>query len=197
MKKLLTVLLLCGSIFLCQTTNAIADDPPVITGGPYLACGYWPPLPIDPDFPIFIKQNCNVLWTFSDDFETCNDECTHRARYKKIGGEWKNLAVIDDPVQGYAYCGLPVEILVRNKTYKFEFSITDCAGQTTTSPQYYFAFGIDMDLDSVPDEEDNCPGVYNPNQGDGDRDGIGDCCDQSPGCGGGCGQYPCDTTCSK
>jgi hypothetical protein len=35
----------------------------------------------------------------------------------------------------------------------------------------------DMDRDGVPDEQDNCPTVANPNQADADRDGKGDLCD--------------------
>jgi hypothetical protein len=36
---------------------------------------------------------------------------------------------------------------------------------------------IDSDLDSVPDSEDNCVEVPNPNLEDGDGNGIGDACD--------------------
>jgi hypothetical protein len=36
----------------------------------------------------------------------------------------------------------------------------------------------DSDADSVPDATDNCPGVPNPDQADGDGDGVGDVCPQ-------------------
>ncbi|AKT39590.1 DNRLRE domain-containing protein [Chondromyces crocatus] len=35
----------------------------------------------------------------------------------------------------------------------------------------------DVDGDGVPDEEDNCPDVYNPSQIDNDGDGVGNACD--------------------
>ncbi|MDJ0906575.1 MAG: PQQ-dependent sugar dehydrogenase [Woeseiaceae bacterium] len=35
----------------------------------------------------------------------------------------------------------------------------------------------DLDLDTVPDDADNCPADSNPDQADEDRDGIGDVCD--------------------
>ena len=34
----------------------------------------------------------------------------------------------------------------------------------------------DIDGDSIPDDKDNCPTVYNPDQVDTDQDGIGDAC---------------------
>ncbi|MFU8806978.1 MAG: thrombospondin type 3 repeat-containing protein, partial [Bradymonadaceae bacterium] len=38
----------------------------------------------------------------------------------------------------------------------------------------------DRDGDGVPDDEDNCPDIFNPDQADRDRDGLGDVCDDYP-----------------
>ncbi len=35
----------------------------------------------------------------------------------------------------------------------------------------------DEDGDNISNETDNCPGIYNPDQADGDHDGVGDACD--------------------
>jgi hypothetical protein len=50
----------------------------------------------------------------------------------------------------------------------------------------------DADADGIYTVIDNCPNNANPQQKDGDGDGIGDVCDPSPGCGGGCGQPVCE-----
>ena len=38
---------------------------------------------------------------------------------------------------------------------------------------------LDSDEDGINDDLDNCPDVYNPNQGDNDQNGFGDTCDPS------------------
>ena len=38
----------------------------------------------------------------------------------------------------------------------------------------------DMDIDDVPDDNDNCPEAFNPNQEDANGDGIGDACSGVP-----------------
>jgi Thrombospondin type 3 repeat len=39
---------------------------------------------------------------------------------------------------------------------------------------------LDTDNDGIPDGDDNCPTVFNPDQADNDGDGIGNTCDSTP-----------------
>lgn len=39
---------------------------------------------------------------------------------------------------------------------------------------------LDTDGDGIPDYQDNCPTIYNPDQADSDGDGIGNACDNCP-----------------
>jgi hypothetical protein len=43
----------------------------------------------------------------------------------------------------------------------------------------------DRDKDGIPDSDDNCPYIFNPDQEDSSGDGIGDACDTCGACGGG------------
>jgi hypothetical protein len=70
-------------------------------------------------------------------------------------------------------------ILVLPSTTVGASAYTACAG--------YVGFcdpaptGGDTDGDGVPDDQDNCPTVANPDQTDTDGDGLGDACDPTPG----------------
>jgi len=48
------------------------------------------------------------------------------------------------------------------------------------SPVYVYAAITDSDGDGIPDDEDNCPYNYNPDQTDTDDDGLGNACDGEP-----------------
>jgi len=57
-------------------------------------------------------------------------------------------------------------------------------------------FCVDSDNDGIPDIEDNCPDIWNPDQLDTDYNGIGDACDCNPDCAGKeCGDDGCGGIC--
>jgi hypothetical protein len=117
----------------------IIDNPPAIELGPFLAAGYWPLLSSSQASPTILKRNRNLLWTFSDDFASCSEDCTHTAEYQALGSDtWTQLDVTSDAVEGTAQVSLPVTSLQNATTYAFRFAVTDCAGQTTQSGEYYF-----------------------------------------------------------
>jgi hypothetical protein len=121
-----------------------ADLPPAIIDGPFLAAGNWPMLPTAPATPLYLNQDRDVLWTFSDDYASCPEFCTHTAEYKAVGeSTWTSLDVSTDPTeQWYAYATLPVESLQNATTYALRFTVTDCAGQSTQSGEYYFRVAL-------------------------------------------------------
>src|SRR6476469_7898593 len=53
----------------------------------------------------------------------------------------------------------------------------DSTGSFKTGPQ---ASDADSDGDGIPDSQDNCPSISNPDQQDTDGDGIGAVCDFCP-----------------
>lgn len=48
---------------------------------------------------------------------------------------------------------------------------------SSTESYQFMGSGVDTDNDGVPDDQDNCPTVWNPTQVDTDGDGKGDACD--------------------
>jgi hypothetical protein len=116
----------------------VEDDVPELGAGPFVAAGWWPLLSASSESPTYFNQNRSVLWTFSDDFASCEEACTHSAEYQMVGGsEWTPLTVESDAEQGYAWVDLPV-LQLQNGTYAFRFTVTDCVNQSEQSGIYYF-----------------------------------------------------------
>lgn len=55
--------------------------------------------------------------------------------------------------------------------------LADAGGETVEEITKIDGFLVDTDKDGVPDQDDNCPTIDNPDQVDSNEDGIGDACD--------------------
>jgi len=117
---------------------SIPDDPPVIGEGPFIAAGSWPLLSASQESPTVLRQNIVLLWTYSDDYASCSADCTHTAEYSVAGSDSWTAIVGTDVDGGSGYVSLPVDGLENATTYAFRFTVTDCAGQSTQSGEYYF-----------------------------------------------------------
>jgi hypothetical protein len=122
-----------------QCQLPVVDNPPVVGDGPFLAAGSWPRMPTTPESAFMLDVDYDVLWTFSDDFASCSEDCTHMAEYQALGSsEWTALAVTANAAAGTARVTLPVSSIQNATTYAFRFAVTDCASQTTESADTYY-----------------------------------------------------------
>jgi pimeloyl-ACP methyl ester carboxylesterase len=61
------------------------------------------------------------------------------------------------------------------------YSLVETRSTPGFEPPVFYLYG-DSDGDAIPDDEDNCPSNFNPDQADIDGDNIGDICDSNPTC---------------
>lgn len=129
----------CPQGFGCADDVCVQEAPPALGNGPFLAAGPWPVLATSESRAFTLDQNYDVLWTFDDDYSTCDGLTTNRARYRRLDGtQWFELqAETDATGKWYAFTELPVNNM-QDGTYIFRTEIVDCAGQITTSRYYYF-----------------------------------------------------------
>ena len=75
------------------------------------------------------------------------------------GGQWRMAASSDGNI-----FSLPSNVMMHTRFYPLTSMLSNA----------------DFDMHGIPNHEDNCPCVYNPNQTDMDNDTVGDVCDNCP-----------------
>ena len=89
-------------------------------------------------------------------------------------------------IKGRIYCAADADgtdNILWIRAYDYRFQPNYYGGDTPISQEFMsFHVGggtppVDTDNDGIPDNIDNCPNVYNPDQADSDNDGVGDACD--------------------
>ncbi len=70
-------------------------------------------------------------------------------------------------------------VYITGETYSTNFPTVDPYQTDSDSNDVFVAKLVypDADEDGIPDQSDNCPNTYNPDQADSDGDGIGNACD--------------------
>ena len=90
----------------------------------------------------------------------------------------------ESPLAPFAPCP-PTVRHEYSATFVFPNGILDVSVESHGTVFFYCGTGVDPstdddgDDDGVPDDEDNCPDVFNPDQRDADQDGTGDACDEN------------------
>ena len=144
------------------------------------------------------------MWEYYDDQTSCTG-VTHQWQYRVAGTAnpmtlvtiVQDLPMNPEIVEGNYYLQWVWSEQVwrlGEETYEMQTIVTDCAEQSVTSDSYFFEVSMDADGDGILAGEDNCPDSCNTDQLDADDDGIGDVCDDTPGCGG-CGGPDCEESC--
>jgi hypothetical protein len=108
------------------------------------------------------------------------DNCPNDFNVQQLDVDRDGIGDVCDPDPGCGGCsGIACEQ---------ECAPTSSSTTTTTIP--------DTDGDGVLDNIDNCLTICNPSQLDANGNGIGDLCDPNPGCGGGCTEPQCESSCT-
>jgi hypothetical protein len=87
-------------------------------------------------------------------------------------------------IKGKIYCGADTDgtdNILWVMAYDLRYQPNYYGGDTPLA-QEFMPFHVggavqDSDNDGIPDNQDNCPNTYNPDQADSDGDGVGDACD--------------------
>ena len=88
------------------------------------------------------------------------------------------IQVFDNCASGFTVYYLAGATGFTNPWYGYPTAVLNPSSTTTVAPtSTTTTVEADTDFDGIPDGIDNCPTIYNPDQTDSDKNGIGDECD--------------------
>jgi hypothetical protein len=126
--------------------------------------------------------NVNQADTDHDGMGDACDNCPSNCNVQQLDADGDGIGDVCDPDPGCGGCG-------QDQCEQQCASTSSSTTTTTVIP--------DTDGDGVLDNIDNCPTICNPQQLDANGNGIGDLCDPTPGCGGGCIEPQCEPSCTQ
>ncbi|MEW5994273.1 MAG: HYR domain-containing protein [Candidatus Zixiibacteriota bacterium] len=125
-------------------------------------------------FPVIVVDTGRPVVSCPEDIEAPNDSGEYGAVVQYTVSAVDNCiieSIETDPPSGWLFPvgATPVQVVAG-----------DSAGNADTCSFNVTVFLNDPDGDSLPNWDDNCPQVYNPDQSDTDSNGVGDacCCEQ-------------------
>ncbi len=123
-------------------------------------------------FSVAVSGDIAIIGALEDDDNGFNSGSAYL--FVRASGVWSQQAKLL-PSDGATDDQFGFSVAVSGSTAVIGARLDDDNGGNSGSA-YVFSLGGDSDGDGIPDDVDNCPTVFNPDQQDSNVDGFGDAC---------------------